>query len=81
MKPSRVNLSLDNELWQEFKRLVPERQRSKTVADLLRAEIQRRRKEERRESLRQSFEEAAHDKERWQEAAEWEHLDVEAWPQ
>lgn len=81
MKPNRVNLSLDNDLWQEFKRLVPERQRSKTVADLIRVEIQRRRKQERRESLRQSFKEASHDKERWEEAVEWEPLDVEAWPQ
>ncbi len=81
MELSRVNLSVDREVWKEFKSLVPERHKSRIITELLREEVARRKREKRLEALARDFKEAARDHEREAEASAWDALDVEGWPE
>jgi len=78
---SRVNLSVDREVWNEFETLVPESQKSKIVTQLLREEVARRKKQNRLELLARDFKQAARDQQRSAEASEWDALDIEGWPE
>jgi hypothetical protein len=80
MALSRVNLSVDREVWDEFRALVPVRQKSRIVTDLLRDEVEKRKRQKRLEALTQDFKQAAKDRQRWREAADWDDTDVEGWP-
>jgi hypothetical protein len=81
MQLSRVNLSVDREVWEEFRGLVPVRQKSKIISELLREEVKRRKAEKRREALAQDFKKAAEDDQRWAEASDWDTADIEGWPE
>ena len=81
MALSRVNLSVDREVWEEFKTLVPVRQKSRIVTDLLRDEVEKRKRQKRLEDLAQDFKKAAKDRQRWREAADWDDSDIEGWPE
>jgi hypothetical protein len=81
MAVNRVNLSVDREVWNEFKDLVPARQKSKVVTDLLKNEVNKRKRQKRLEALEHGFKEAAKDRQRWAEAAEWDATDIEGWPE
>ncbi len=81
MALSRVNLSVDHEVWEEFKALVPVRQKSKIVTDLLRDEVEKRKRQKRLEALAQDFKKAAKDRQRLREAADWDDSDIEGWPE
>lgn len=80
MELSRVNLSVDREVWNEFKILVPERQKSKIITELLREEVERRKRQKRLDALARDFKEAAKDHQREAEASAWDVLDIEGWP-
>ena len=81
VKLSRVNLSVDREIWDEFRGLVPARQKSKIITELLREEVSRRKAEKRREALAQDFMKAAKDDQRWAEVSDWGAVDIEGWPE
>lgn len=81
MQFSRVNLSVDREVWDEFRGLVPVRQKSKVITELLREEVRKRKAEKRREALVQDFKKAAKDDQRWTEASDWDAADIEGWPE
>ena len=76
MALSRVNLSVDREVWDEFKVIVPERQKSRIITELLREEIRKRKRQARLAALAQDFKKAASDDRRWVEAAEWDPTDI-----
>ena len=80
MELTRVNLSVDREVWNEFKILVPERQKSKIITELLREEVERRKRRKRLDALAHDFKEAAKDHQREAEASAWDALDIEGWP-
>ncbi len=77
---TRVNLSIRQDVWKEFVRLVAGRQKSATVTKLLEDEIERIKEAKWREELALSFQEMAQDEEYEREAAEWDSLDDEDWP-
>jgi len=79
MALSRVNLCVDREVWDEFKVIVPERQKSRIITELLREEIRKRKRQARLAALEQDFKKAATDDRRWAEAAEWDSTDIEGW--
>ena len=81
MALSRVNLSVDREVWEEFKALVPVRQKSRIVTDLMRDEVAKRKRQKRLEALAQDFKQAAKDRQRWREATDWDDTDIEGWPE
>jgi len=75
----RVNLTLDEEIWQALDSLVPQRKRSKVVNDLLKKEIENIKREKEKMALALAFEEASKDKKRLAAIAQWEILDKEGW--
>ena len=79
MALNRVNLSVDREVWDEFKVIVPEWQKSRIIMELLREEIRQRKKQARLAALMQDFKKPADDDRRWAEAAEWDPIDIEGW--
>ncbi|MGA2731049.1 MAG: hypothetical protein ABSG35_00385 [Syntrophobacteraceae bacterium] len=78
---TRVNLSIRQVVWKEFESLVSGRQKSAIVTKLLEREIERIKEAKWREELALSFQDMAKDEEYWKEAAEWDALDVEEWPE
>ena len=78
---TRVNLSIRQVVWKEFKGLVPGRQKSAIVTKLLENEIERIKEAKWREELALSFQDMAKDEEYWKQAAEWDALDVVEWPE
>jgi len=78
---TRVNLSIRQDVWKEFDSLVSRRQKSAIITKLLENEIERIKEAKWREELALSFQEMAKDEEYWKEAAEWDALDVEEWPE
>ena len=79
MEQVRVNLSLEQEVWEKFSALVPNRKKSKIINELLKKELENivRRSEEK--ELRLAFQEASKDKKRLKDIKEWESLDTEGW--
>jgi len=77
----RVNLSIRQVVWKEFESLVPGRQKSAIVTKLLESEVERIKEAKWREELALSFQDMAKDEEYWKEAAEWDALDGEQWPE
>ncbi len=78
---TRVNLSIRQDVWKEFEDLVSGRKKSAVVTKLLEDEIARIKEEKWRDELARSFKEMANDEERRKEAAEWDELDAEDWPE
>ena len=78
---TRVNLTIRRVVWKEFESLVSGRQKSAIVTKLLEREIERIKEAKLREELAVSFQDMAKDEEYWKEAAEWDSLDVEEWPE
>jgi hypothetical protein len=78
---TRVNLSIRQVVWKEFESLISGRQKSAIITKLLEREIERIKEAKLREELAVSFQDMAKDEEYWKEAAEWDSLDVEEWPE
>jgi hypothetical protein len=79
MEQVRVNLSIEQEVWERFSELVPNRKKSKIINELLKKEIKNivRRNEDK--ELRLAFQEASKDTQRLKTIKEWESLDTEGW--
>jgi hypothetical protein len=79
MEQVRVNLTLDEDVWGAFARMVPKRKKSMIINKLLREEIARITLRQEEQSLSAAFREASDDPERQAAIQEWEPLDVEDW--
>jgi hypothetical protein len=79
MEQIRVNLTLERETWERFGELVPNRQKSRVVNQLLKSEILRKIRENEDKTLSLAFAEAATDKERQATINDWNTLDTEGW--
>ncbi len=79
MDQVRVNLTLEKDVWQAFNRLVPQREKSKRISELLKQEIENINRRKEREAFALAFKEASRDKKRLAEIREWTPLDSEEW--
>ncbi len=79
MEQIRVNLTLERETWESFGQLVPNRQKSRAVNELLKREVLRKIRESEEKALRLEFAEAATDKAREAAINDWKPLDTEGW--
>ena len=77
MEQIRVNLTLERQIWKKFGELVPNRQKSRVVNELLKSEITRKIQQNEEKALRLAFSEASEDKERQATIRGWESLDAE----
>jgi hypothetical protein len=79
MDQVRVNLTLDETVWEAFARMVPKRKKSLIINDLLKGEVERIKREQEEQALSAAFSEASEDPERQAAIQEWESLDQEDW--
>lgn len=79
MDQVRVNLTLDEAVWETFAQLVPKRKKSMIINDLLKREVERIRHRQEEQALGAAFREASEDRERRAAIQEWEALDREDW--
>ena len=79
MEQVRVNLTLERQIWKRFGELVPNRQKSRVVNELLKDEIKRKIRQKEEKALSLAFAEASVDKERQTAIRGWESLDAEGW--
>ena len=79
MEQVRVNLTLEQEVWGRFCKLVPKRKKSKIINELLRQEADKINRHNEEQILALAFEEASKDKKRFATISEWDHLDIEGW--
>jgi len=79
MEQVRVNLTLESQIWKKFGELVPNRQKSRVVNELLKNEIARKIRQNEEKTLGLAFAEASEDKERQATIRGWESLDGEGW--
>jgi hypothetical protein len=79
MDQVRVNLTLDEAVWETFAQLVPKRKKSMIINDLLKGEVERIRRRQEEQALSAAFREASEDRERQAAIQEWESLDLEDW--
>ncbi len=79
MEQVRVNLTLERETWERFGQLVPNRQKSRAVNELLKREVLKKIRESEERALRLAFAEAATDKARETAINDWSTLDTEGW--
>ncbi len=79
MDQVRVNLTLDQELWGKFTRMVPKREKSRIINSLLEQEIAQRERRQEEQRFVAAFREMAQDEERLKDLRDWESLDEEGW--
>jgi type IV secretory pathway component VirB8 len=79
MEQVRVNLSLEQEVWERFSALVPNRKKSKIINELLKKEVKNIIHRSEEKELRVAFQEASKDTQRIKSIKEWEPLDAEGW--
>ena len=79
MEQIGVNLTLEREVWERLGQIVPSRKRSLVINQLLKAEIERRIRENEEKALGLAFSQAAKDIDRQAAINEWSELDTEAW--
>ena len=77
MDQVRVNLTLDEAVWEAFARMVPKRKKSVIINDLLKGEVERIKRQQEEQALSAAFREASEDRERQAAIQEWESLDLE----
>ncbi len=79
MDQVRVNLTLDEDVWGKFKQMVPKREKSRAINELLKQEVAKMEHLREQQALAAAFKEASKDPERLAAIREWEFLDAEAW--
>ena len=79
MAQVKVNLTLDESVWQRFSNLMPKRKKSRIINKLIKKEIDRIERENEENELIAGFQEASLDKERLEALSEWDILDTEGW--
>ena len=76
MEQVRVNLTLEQEIWQKFGELIPNRKKSKIINELLKKEIKKRIRQNEENELSLAFREASMDKERGSAINSWHYCPV-----
>jgi hypothetical protein len=79
MPQVRVNLTLEQDIWEEFGKLVPNRKKSSIINELIKQEVYKRIKDRKEKELSQAFRDASMDQSRTKEMSEWDSLDTEGW--
>ena len=79
MNQVRVNLVLEKDVWDMFRKIIPKREKSRLINQLLKEEIKQIVYRQEQEVLASAFQEAAKDIDRLTVIREWEGLDVEDW--
>lgn len=79
MDQVRVNLTLDETVWESFARMVPKRKKSMIINKLLKEEVERIKRQQEEQALSVAFREASEDRERQAAIQEWEFLDLDDW--
>ena len=79
MSQVKVNLTLEQDIWEEFGNLVPSRKKSKIINELIKQEVYKRNKNRKEKKLGQAFRDASTDKERNREVREWASTDIDGW--
>lgn len=79
MDQVRVNLTLDEDVWDKFTQMVPKREKSRTINDLLKQEVAKMERCREQQTLAAAFRDASEDPERLAAIREWESLDAEGW--
>ncbi len=79
MKAVKVNITIEETVWQEFCEMVPPRKKSRVVNELIKRELGRISREREEQELALAFSEAAGDKDRLGTIRDWEVMDVEGW--
>lgn len=75
MDQVRVNLTLEQEVWGKFTRLVPKREKSRIINALLKNEIIQRERRLDEQRFAEAFREGAQDEERLKAIQDWELMD------
>ena len=79
MAQVKVNITLDESVWQRFGNLTPKRKKSRIINKLIKNEIDKIERENEEKELISAFQEASFDKERLEALREWDILDIEGW--
>ena len=79
MDQVRVNLTLEQEVWGKFTRLVPKREKSRIINTLLKNEIIQRERRLEEQRFAEAFREGAQDEDRLKAIRDWELLDEDGW--
>ena len=79
MSQVKVNLTLEQDIWEEFGNLVPSRKKSKIINELILQEVYKRNKNRKEKEIGQAFRDASTDKERTREVSEWASTDMDGW--
>lgn len=79
MERVRVNITLEQAIWEKFSALVPNRKKSRIINQLLKQEVDKITRKAEERALAVAFREASKDKERMAVIAEWAQLDTEGW--
>ena len=79
MERVRVNITLEQAIWEKFSALVPNRKKSHIINELLKQEVDKITRKAEERALAAAFKEASKDKERMAVIAEWAQLDTEGW--
>ena len=79
MAQVKVNLTLDESVWQRFSNLMPKRKKSRVINKLIKKEIDKIERENEVKELVSGFQEASLDKKRLEALSEWDILDTEGW--
>lgn len=79
MNQVRVNLVLEKDVWNTFRQIVPKREKSRVINQLLKEEIKKIAYHREQQVLASAFEEASKDTNRLTVIREWESLDVDGW--
>ncbi len=76
MQTQRINISLPNDIARDLRRTIPERSRSKFIAEALEEKLRRKK------NLKKDFIASLKANRKYDEqvAKEWSALEVEAWP-
>ena len=79
MTQVKVNLTLDQSVWEKFSNITPNRKKSHIINELLKKEIDKILRDEEEKELILGFKEASKDTDRLKALREWDILDTEGW--
>ena len=79
MPQVKVNLTIEQDICEEFGKVVPNRKKSKVINELIKEEINKRNKIRNEKELIIAFRDASKDKGRTKEVNEWASTDIEGW--
>ena len=79
MELVKVNLTIEQSVWEKFSNMVPKRKKSQIINKLLKEEINKVEKQKEMHKLLLGFQEASEDQDRLAEIKAWDIIDSEGW--